>query len=68
VEVESELDAFKKTLSAKDAELLKLKEDKATTEIALKAALQEKESVDKALDMLKGDMGKVWDFGRNVLE
>ena len=57
--MESQLDAFTKTLAAKDAELLKLREEKATTEIALKAALQEKESVDRALDTLKGDMGKV---------
>ena len=59
IEVESQLEAFTKTLAAKDAELLKLREDKASTEIALKAALQEKESVDRALDTLKGDMGKV---------
>ncbi|KAK7483734.1 hypothetical protein BaRGS_00025055 [Batillaria attramentaria] len=59
IEVESQLEGYVKMLTAKDAELLKLREDKATTEIALKAALQEKESVNKALDMLKGDMGKV---------
>lgn len=59
IEVESQLDGYVKMLAAKDTELLKLREEKATTEIALKAALQEKESVDKALDMLKGDMGKV---------
>jgi antirestriction protein len=34
-------------------------EEKAATEIALKAALEEKSSVDKALENLRGDMGKV---------
>lgn len=59
IEVESQLEGYVKMMAAKDVELLKLREDKAVTEIALKAALQEKESVDKALDMLKADMGKV---------
>jgi Tfp pilus assembly protein PilO len=43
----------------KDSEILQLKEEKAATEIALKAALEEKSSVDKALENLRGDMGKV---------
>lgn len=46
-------------LTKKDNEILTLKEEKATTEIALKSALQEKASVDKALEVLKSDMGKV---------
>ena len=59
IEVESELEAFNKTLSLKDKELLKLKEENAVAKIALQAALQEKDSVDKALETIKGDMGKV---------
>lgn len=59
IEVESELEAFHKILTTKDAELLRLREDKASTEIALKSALAEKASVDQALDTLKADMGKV---------
>ena len=46
-------------LTKKDNEILTLKEEKASTEIALKSALLEKSSVDKALDILKADMGKV---------
>ncbi|XP_076452821.1 uncharacterized protein LOC143288332 [Babylonia areolata] len=59
IEVESQVEAFRSTLAARDTELARLREDKASTEIALKAALQEKESVDRALGILKGDMGKV---------
>lgn len=59
IEVESQLSAFMKTLAAKDAELHKLREEKASTEIAFNSALQEKASVDHALETLKGDMGKV---------
>ena len=46
-------------LTKKDTEILTLKEEKASTEIALKSALLEKSSVDKALDILKADMSKV---------
>ena len=59
IEVHSRLTAFQNSLVIKDTEILSLKEEKATTEIALKSALQEKNAVDKVLDSLKLDMGKV---------
>lgn len=59
IEVEAQLSSFQKSLGVKDSEILQLKEEKAATEIALKAALEEKSSVDKALENLRGDMGKV---------
>ena len=59
IEVQARLTAFQNTLANKDTEILRLKEEKANTEIALKSALQEKNSVDKVLDSLKLDMGKV---------
>lgn len=57
--MESQLQAVMSDLIRKDNEILGLKEEKASTEIALKSALQEKASVDKALEILKADMGKV---------
>ena len=39
--------------------MFKLKEENVVAKIALQAALQEKDSVDKALETIKGDMGKV---------
>ena len=59
IEVENQLHVFQSSLSSKDMEVLKLKEEKASTEIALKAALQEKATVDGALDLLKADLSKV---------
>ncbi|XP_041350253.1 golgin subfamily A member 3-like [Gigantopelta aegis] len=59
IEVENQLRAFQSSISSKDMEVLKLKEEKAATEIALKSALQEKAAVDSALDLLKGDLSKV---------
>lgn len=57
--MESQLQAAMSDLTKKDGEMLTLKEEKASTEIALKSALQEKVSVDKALEVVKSDMGKV---------
>lgn len=59
IEVQTKLGAFQNSLANKDTEILRLKEEKATTEIALKSALQEKNAVDKVLESLKLDMGKV---------
>ncbi|KAK3084581.1 hypothetical protein FSP39_015781, partial [Pinctada imbricata] len=57
--VEEELRAFQGRMGNLDSEIWKLKEEKAATEISLKAALEEKSSVDSALENLKNDMGKV---------
>ncbi|XP_059143749.1 golgin subfamily A member 3-like isoform X2 [Physella acuta] len=59
IQMESQLQAVMSDLIRKDNEILGLKEEKASTEIALRSALQEKSSVDKALEILKADMGKV---------
>lgn len=59
IEVETTLKTFYSELSSKNQEILKLKEDKASVEISLASALEEKKIFDAALETLRGDLHKV---------
>ncbi|KAL5016879.1 hypothetical protein ScPMuIL_006468 [Solemya velum] len=59
IEMEMQIKTYQTSVVAKDNDILKLQGEKAVTEIALNDALEEKTAVNKSLDTLKVDLGKV---------